>query len=317
MNPFFSIIIPVFNVEKYLPECLESISAQTFKNIEVIIVDDGATDYSARLCDAFCKDYAFSKVIHKKNNGISSARNIGLDVAVGEYIVFIDSDDYWNDARFLEVAYDYIVKEETDLLVIGKEKYFQDDNKHIIQIPKAELKGISQTERIQRLMQNNDYVASAWDKIVRREIIEREHLRFVIGQKSEDIEWCIKLLISQVSICLLKQAPYVYRKQNSTSLSSNIKRENLEDICNVIEKYSILYPNDPLILNFLAVQYVQWLLISNLVSDDEISDLLDRMRGRYYLLKYDWYPYVKFIGKLRFLGFTIVRKILKLYIKIR
>ena len=88
-----SIIIPVYNVEKYLRECLDSILAQSYKDFEIILVDDGSTDSSGNICDEYSMKYENIKVLHKNNNGLSSARNAGLDIAQGEYILFIDSDD--------------------------------------------------------------------------------------------------------------------------------------------------------------------------------------------------------------------------------
>ena len=88
-----SIIIPVYNVEKYLRECLDSILAQSYKDFEIILADDGSTDSSGNICDEYSMKYENIKVLHKNNNGLSSARNAGLDIAQGEYILFIDSDD--------------------------------------------------------------------------------------------------------------------------------------------------------------------------------------------------------------------------------
>lgn len=94
MNPKVSIIVPVYNVEKYLDECVQSIQKQTYKNIEIILVDDGSPDHSPQMCDEYAQKDSRIKVIHKKNGGLSSARNAGIDAATGEYIMFIDSDDF-------------------------------------------------------------------------------------------------------------------------------------------------------------------------------------------------------------------------------
>ena len=98
----FSIILPIYNVEKYLPKCVESILSQTFTDYEIILVDDGSTDNSPAICDKFAKEHSNIKVIHKVNGGQSEARNLGADTANGEYIIFIDSDDFIIKNDFLE-----------------------------------------------------------------------------------------------------------------------------------------------------------------------------------------------------------------------
>lgn len=105
-NPFISIIVPVYNVEQYLNQCVESVLIQTFTDYELILVDDGSTDSSGSICDEYVKIDDRVKVLHKKNGGLSSARNAGLLISKGEYVVFIDSDDYWLETDFLKSLYD-------------------------------------------------------------------------------------------------------------------------------------------------------------------------------------------------------------------
>ena len=94
MDDLISVIVPVYNVEEYLDRCIESIVNQTYKNLEILLIDDGSTDNSYNICDKWAKKDNRIKVVHKENGGVSSARNVGLDVATGDYIGFVDSDDY-------------------------------------------------------------------------------------------------------------------------------------------------------------------------------------------------------------------------------
>ena len=105
-QPLISVIVPVYNVEKYLINCVDSITSQTYKNLEIFLVDDGSTDSSGQICNEFEKNDARIKVIHKKNGGLSDARNAGLDRAKGQYYAFIDSDDYIQDTtiEFMLIA---------------------------------------------------------------------------------------------------------------------------------------------------------------------------------------------------------------------
>ena len=116
--PKISIIVPVYNVEKYLEKCVRSILAQTFTDFELILVDDGSPDSSGAMCDQFAEQDQRVKVIHKENGGLSDARNAGIEIATGEYLGFVDSDDYIADDMY-ELLYTNIVKEDADLSICG------------------------------------------------------------------------------------------------------------------------------------------------------------------------------------------------------
>ena len=115
MNPSISIIIPVYNVESYLERCVDSVLAQTFEDFEVILVNDGSTDNSPEICDEYLTVDNRIKIIHKDNGGLSSARNSGLDIAKGRYIMFVDSDD-WIERNMCQLLYDRIVNTECEMI---------------------------------------------------------------------------------------------------------------------------------------------------------------------------------------------------------
>ena len=123
MMPKISVIIPVYNVEEYLQECIDSVLSQTFTDFECIIIDDGSIDNSGRICDEYAIKDERIKVIHKKNGGVSSARNAGLDIAQGEWIAFIDSDD-WVDDKYLGFLYNNAIQNNVDVSICGV-KYFE------------------------------------------------------------------------------------------------------------------------------------------------------------------------------------------------
>ena len=122
----YSIIIPVYNVEQYLSKCIESVLNQTYSNYEIILIDDGSKDDSGNICDALAKNNDFIKVIHKKNGGLSDARNVGLENSVGDYVIFLDSDDFWVDCNFLENISK--LENNTDLIIFNSFKYYEQDN---------------------------------------------------------------------------------------------------------------------------------------------------------------------------------------------
>lgn len=318
-EPFFSIIIPVYKVEKYLNQCVDSVLSQTFMDYEIILVDDGSPDNSPLMCDEYSASNSRVKVIHKPNGGLSQARNEGLNIAKGEYIIFLDSDDYWDDRYCLEKLNGVLKNGKIDIIIFGKKKYYQTDNKFGGErIPKALDKDVSSNDKITHiLMQNNEYMACAWDKVIRRSLIEKNGLRFVEGQLSEDIEWCAKLLLLNPVIRTLPESFYVYRQQNSNSITNNIGRRNIENVCDIVTRYADIgkEKNNVALLNYIANQYVLCMTVSNLVPKSEIKDLLSIMKSKWFLISYHLYPYVNKAYKVKLFGFDIVRKLLGTYKK--
>ena len=118
-NDLISVIIPIYNVEKFLSFCIDSIVNQTYKNLEIILVDDGSTDNSGKICDEYALKDNRIKVMHKQNGGVSSARNVGLNIAKGKYIGFVDSDDYVENDMF-EILHNLIIKNNVDISCCNK-----------------------------------------------------------------------------------------------------------------------------------------------------------------------------------------------------
>lgn len=125
MDPLISVLVPVYNVEKYLPRCLDSVVTQTYANLEIILVDDGSTDDSGAICDAYAKEDCRVRVIHTVNRGVAAARNRLLDEAKGEYIMFVDSDDYVN-TEAIRVLYDRLVLDGSEMAV-GQTAFVYED----------------------------------------------------------------------------------------------------------------------------------------------------------------------------------------------
>lgn len=315
-NPYFSIIVPVYKVEKYLDQCVQSVLCQSYKEYELILVDDGSIDNSPAMCDEYAKQDNRIKVIHKENGGLSDARNHGLRIAMGEYIIFLDSDDFWCDSSGLQKIRNQIQKTDADILIFGMKKFFP--NKGIysdVRVPVCDEVALSHAQVTKQLMERNIFVACAWDKVIRHSLIKENKMNFVVGQLSEDIEWCSKLLLCNPKISILSEALYVYRQQNVESITANIGRRNLEHIIEVVFKYTKIAKeqNNIYLLNFMAEQYVLWLTVSNLVNKNEINDLLKKMRECWDLVDYNMYPNVKIVKKLKFVGFNGIRYALKVY----
>ena len=163
MNDLISIIVPVYKVEKYLRRCIDSILAQTYQNIEVLLVDDGSPDNSGAICDEYADKDSHVRVFHKPNGGVSSARNLGLMEAKGQYIGFVDADDYI-DKTMYEVLLDNLLQEQADISICS---YNQEDKNGVFHKhwPREDYLTITGDRQIECLISNQYYTCSCWDRL--------------------------------------------------------------------------------------------------------------------------------------------------------
>lgn len=183
MEEIISIIVPVYNVEKYLDKCVNSIVNQTYKNLEIILVDDGATDNSPKMCDEWAKKDDRIKVIHKANGGLSDARNTGIKNATGDYLAFVDSDDYI-ESDIYEVLYKMILRDNADLAMCSFKKVDEQGNdietkNNVI----AEV--IGKKEFFERMMNDHSgFYVVAWNKLYKKCLFD--NLEYPVGKLYED-----------------------------------------------------------------------------------------------------------------------------------
>lgn len=244
-NPKISVIIPIYNVEKYLDRCMSSILNQTFTDLEIIMVDDGSPDGCPEMCDAYAKKDARIKVVHKKNSGLGMARNSGLDVATGDFVAFCDSDDYI-DKRMYEVLYSEAIKNNCDAVYSGFNYISTDGRKTVLiendktvfwdtpsQVKDFYLSLIANGPNIKASRQ---YEMSVCKCIFKRSIIEENHVRFMSEREcgSEDIVFDIDLLPHARKIEHVPYAFYNYCR-NTTSLTQTFHIEKFNKTANLHE----------------------------------------------------------------------------------
>lgn len=228
----FSIIIPIYNVEKYLRQCIDSVLAENFLDCEIILVNDGSPDGYGEICDEYANKYSHIKVIHKHNGGLSDARNAGIKEAKGDYLIFLDSDDYWININKNQKNYigEGIL---SDLKLLTNDKIdliLHPSSDNIRRIPKE----ISFTNNdfinnFEALVKSNYYVSNAWTKIVRREIIIKNNLFFPKGYIHEDLPYSLALARFVKTFAIYNNSFYQYRVLDD-SISHNIKYKNFNDI---------------------------------------------------------------------------------------
>ena len=217
MNNKISIIIPIYNVEKYLKRCLDSVVNQTYKYIEIILVNDGSPDNCGKICDEYAKIDSRIKVIHKENGGLSSARNAALDIVSGEYIMFVDSDD-WIFENSLEQLNEYI---NMDYDIINfKFSFVKEKTENII-----EFNGRTENSYECDLLSYIDKLFSGeldffiWNKLYKRDLFDG--VRFPKGRNYEDLATIYKLYFKAKIIIVTDFALYYYWLGNSNSITSN------------------------------------------------------------------------------------------------
>ncbi len=213
-----SIIIPIYNVEKYLPACVKSILQQTYKNLEVILVDDGSPDRCPVICDELAQKDDRIRVIHQKNKGLSGARNTGIDNAQGDYLIFVDSDDTV-EQTLVEELYTYAEKWNCAIVACGR-NYIFEDGQIVCKIAHDESKVYGFEEAMQEMNSFRLFDMSAWAKIYRKELFE--DIRFPEGKLSEDYYIMYKLFDKAQTIGYVAKPLYNYLQRQS-SISRNKK----------------------------------------------------------------------------------------------
>ena len=286
----YSIILPIYNVEKYLSPCIESILAQTCKDYEIILVDDGSKDSSGKICDEYAAANDCIKVIHQTNSGQAVARNVGLEAAKGEYICYIDSDDYLIDDTVLQQLAEKTVG-DPDIVHYKFVEWFESDG-HIASCKfdyKVPTDGRTLADIYCDLIDKDAYYNSAWSKIIKRSLLMDNNIRFEPGIISEDNEWYYHVVLAAKTLVLVDKPYYVYRRRKgSTTTSSNEK--HLRDQIHILEKWEELLKEKKseagakVILGSLAKQYCSALIIYAGLSN--VGQYFEKVKSKSYLLKY-------------------------------
>lgn len=308
-QPFFSIIVPVYKVEAYLKKCVNSIWRQTFKDYELILVDDGSPDDCPLICDELASEDDRIKVIHKNNGGLSSARNAGLDVATGGYVLFIDSDDYWCDNTFLESLYARQLEFKEDIILFGckiiKENGDEEVTRSIYNLGILNLHDKATT--LDCLFNSGNMPGSAWIFSVNRNLIEVNNLRFKVGVTAEDFEWIVSTIVLSNAVGAIDGVHYAYVRRGG-SITTQVKFSAIQGAINAFEKYYELGVFFAALNKFLSRVYLLAVMSYNKLSCDDKQKAKPLLRLYLSVLKESnqnvYYWFVKIFG-LRLSSFAI------------
>ena len=314
----FSIILPIYNVEKYLQECMDSILSQTFQDYEVILVDDGSWDGSPALCDALAAHHPCIRVIHKPNGGAADSRNVGLKAAQGEYVIFIDSDDYILSNDFL-ISVHSVISQDTDQVLFKYCKYF-DDTKRLAQCTFTYQHAAKETDyasTIATMVKDDAFFGMAWIRAIRRSLLLQHGISFETGLTGEDMDWNYKLMIASRKIVFL-DIPYIAYRQHVGSVTSSYKMKNLTDYVYIVQKWAGeigRVENKALreaLWGSLAKNYSNLLIVYSRVRDREKLKTKQQIRELSWILKYGVSKRPQMIRKVcKLLGFNGMMLMLK------
>lgn len=218
-----SIIVPIYNVEKYIDRCLKSIVGQTYSNIEIILVDDGSTDGSGKACDEWAKGDSRIRVLHKANGGLSDARNKGIDVAQGEFVLFVDSDDYIENNTCEKLS--LLIDEECDIIAFKFEKFYDNQNRDAVK-SSGKISEFYGREIFRYYIQRKYYTHMVTDKLFRTTLFQ--NCRFEMNRLAEDLTICYKLIAKARKIICIDEVFYHYYIRTN-SIMNNASRKLTED----------------------------------------------------------------------------------------
>lgn len=232
-----SVIIPVYNVELYLAKCVESVQSQTYKNLEIILVDDGSQDNCGQISDSLAQNDARIRVIHQENQGLSAARNVGIQMSKGDFIVFIDSDD-WIEPNMCELLYMAITENNADMSICGI-KYFQSDGSVIKTIlPRG--KGVCEPQEVLPFLfdeQRTPYI-TAWTKMYKRSLFQS--ICFPTRKINEDEFIALNIIFACNKIAIIQTALYNYVIRNTSIMGQTYSVKRMDGIEANYEQYCFL-----------------------------------------------------------------------------
>lgn len=223
-SPLISVIIPVYNVERYLPRCLDSVVNQTYRNLEIFLINDGSTDRGPEICDEYASKDPRIVVIHKENGGVSDARNRAIDVMTGSYVTFIDSDDYV-DEDYVETLYNMIAEDNTELSICSHQVIY--DTGKNIRVATGERSVPDSKTALERILYDEGIPLSPWSKLYSSRLFE--NIRFPVGRVYEDAATIYKLvdLCDRVSLYSVSKYNYMIRSNSISTSKFTSKKMDL------------------------------------------------------------------------------------------
>lgn len=258
----FSVIIPCYNVEPYLDECVQSILNQSYTDFEAILIDDGSTDGTHEKCTKWCAVDERFKLITKENGGLSSARNVGIEAAQGEYLIFVDSDDTIEKDSFLH--FNASLTDDTEVLMTRLAECFPDRFvEHDSELIQMDGEILNQSEGINWIMNHSESTWPSVKNIVSRRLLQQYSLKFQQGVLNEDIEWTTHLFSVANKIGCCGYLWYHHRRERPGSITLTVSRRQITDVVDIAyayidgEKKEILEKLEPMCQKWIEMRLMR------------------------------------------------------------
>lgn len=327
----FSIIVPVYKTEQYLPQCVDSILAQDFKDFELILVDNESPDACPGICESYARKDIRVKVIHKKHGKAASARNVGMKAAQGEYLCFLDSDDFWAHEKVLSKINEKLEQNPVDILELYYQFYYESTKKYFtpMHLEFTGFENMTNEEKIDFLIKNDRLNPSAWGMCISRDYVEKHQGYFNENRIIEDIEWCIRLFKENPKIDILPEAVYIYRKDREGSVTSKTNFEKTSDHCYVIENAPTILDDEHNPIHAILMSYVVYQALialaltyrkSATLTKQQKQGIRNRLKVfcKQYMKKYHQHPKVKKAWLVyKVFGYSVMARILGFYLNHR
>ena len=311
MDSLISVIVPIYNVEKYLDRCVESIINQTYKNLEIILVDDGSPDNCPKMCDDYAKKDSRIKVVHKENGGLSDARNAGMKVATGEYVSFIDSDDYIS-LDFYETLLETMVDNDSDIVECGVVKFYEDNNFDEYN-DDLKVTNYETVDALDGLISENPFKQHVWNKLYKSSVAL--DIPYAVGKLNEDEFWTYQVFGKAKKVTRINQTMYYYFQRNGSIMGNSYNIRRLDALEGKVNRQAYIEKNFPILTTkakvdlygscMFAYQCVLKFMSGNdkkkaskIIRDyknrcklttDEINSITDSSRKYYKLAKFNFY----------------------------
>jgi len=241
-SPLISIVVPVYNVEQYLKQCIESIVRQTYKNIEIILVDDGSTDNSGVVCDEWSDRDCRIKVIHKANGGLSDARNAGMQIATGELIGFVDSDDYISENMY-ELLYNNMLENESDISACGVQMFWDKNTTQSRMLTPTGTYVFSNKNAIVSTIDEIILKQPVWYKLYKTDLIR--DIFFPVGKYHEDVFWTYQAVARAEKISIFDTPCYFYRQRSESIMGNDFSLKRLDALEAKVMRSDFISKNFP------------------------------------------------------------------------
>lgn len=224
--PLISVIVPIYKVERYLDRCVQSIVDQSYKHLEIILVDDGSPDHCPSMCDAWAARDSRIKVIHKENGGLSDARNAGMAIAGGEYIGFIDSDDYIAPAMY-QLLLERLQVDGSDISACGVDMVYEDGSAHRMLTPEDSCV-LSAEAAVEAVVRESWLKQPVWYKLYKAELVR--DIRFPVGKYHEDIFWTWQAVARAQKVSIFDTPCYYYVQRSGSIMAEKYTPRRLDAI---------------------------------------------------------------------------------------